>query len=123
MKKDILIPNPSGVKLGIVQEEDVWDLYLINENDHSIRNILAVTSASQAGRETSVLRYFLESMQEFSSIKFESIVGEVIDMENSIFLTYYVGMDIYEKEFIFSKPTLLNPIELKFVNKSGHLID
>lgn len=123
MKKDIFIPESKGVKLGILPvDNDSWELYMINENEHSIRNILLVSNAKSEDRETSTLRYFLESMAEHSYIKFETIYGEVIELDNSILMTYYVGMDIYEKEFLFSKNGLIEKTQIPILNRLGYMI-
>jgi hypothetical protein len=124
MKKDIILPESKGVKLAIISNgEDTWDLYLINENHHSIRNILVVTEAFDDSKITSTLRYFLESMSEVSFIKFETVIGEVIDLENVISITYYIGVDIYEKEFKFSKSTF-SPMEfIPSMNTEGMLVE
>ena len=123
MKKDIFIPESIGVKLAIVpQDENAWDLYLINENQHSIRNILVVTNASSEEKVSSTLRYFLESMDEVSGIKFETVMQDVIELENSVTVTYYVGMEIYEKEFSFSKSNLTQKESLTIIGKDGYLV-
>lgn len=124
MKKDIFIPEPKGVKLAIVpKEENTWDLHLINENQHSIRNILVVTNAYNEDKASSTLRYFLESMTEISFIKFETIVGEVIELENVVSITYYIGMDIYEKEFRFNRSAIQSVEMIPILNIEGILID
>ncbi len=124
MKKDIFIPESKGVKLAIVpQDEHAWDLYLINENQHSIRNILVVTNAYNEEKTSSTLRYFLESMSEVAFIKFETVLGDVIELENIITITYYVGMDIYEKEFRFSKSTLNEKTILPVLNLEGYIVE
>jgi len=110
--------------MAIVPEgDDAWDLYLINQNEHSIRNILVVTEAKSEFKQSSKLRYFLESLTPISFIKFETIFGEVAQLENSVSVTYYVGLDIFEKEFVFSIPNLTQEKELPIIGKVGFLLD
>jgi hypothetical protein len=124
MKKDIFIPEPKGVKLAIVpMEGDSWDLYFINENHHSIRNILVVTNAYSHDQITSTIRYYLESMNEVSFIKFETIIGEVIELENVISITYYVGLDFYDKEFRFTKSSLQQITPIPLLNLEGVVME
>lgn len=124
MKSDIQIPESKGIKLGIIPlEDDVWDIYLVNENDNSIRNILIVTHAEKEGRNTSMLRYFLENMGEFSFIKFESIYGEVMDFDNIISISYYIGADIFEKEFRFTKASLGEHQRIPILNQEGFVLN
>jgi hypothetical protein len=126
MNKDIYIPQPKGIKLGLVQvEENIWDMYLINENDDNLRNLLVVTCARGLDARSSTLRYFLEELTAKSFIKFETIYGEVIELENITSLTYYIGMDIFEKEFAFLIPVLeLEPLcSLPLVKMDGYVVE
>lgn len=126
MNKDIYIPQPRGIKLGLVHvEENIWDMYLINENDDNIRNILLVTYARGLEARSSTLRYFLEELTAKSFIKFETIYGEVSELENITMMTYYIGMDIFEKEFSFLIPELemRERGKLTLVDKEGHVIE
>lgn len=124
MKKDIYIPPSNGISLAIVpSEENIWDLYLINQNEHSIQNILVVTEASSEDKLSSKLRYFLESLTPISFIKFETVYGEVAFLRNVVSISYYIGMDIYEKEFSFTLSDLNMSTELPLISKMGYLID
>lgn len=125
MNKDIYIPQPKGIKLGLVHiEENTWDMYLINENEDNLRNLLVVTYARGLEARSSTLRYFLEELMGHSFIKFETIYGDVAEIENITSLTYYIGMDIFEKEFSFLIPELemkpMTPIAI--LGKDGYVI-
>lgn len=123
MKKDIIIPQSQGVHLGIVKGEDnFWDLYLINKNHTALRNIIINAQAQTDTQKTATLRYFLEKMDEFSYIKFESVLDEVVEMDNGIMVTYFIGADIYEKEFGFSKEILFAfpPQEIEMLKMEGY---
>lgn len=124
MKKDILIPIPKGIKLGVVKNEDhTYDVFLINENDHGIRNILMVATASELNNQSSTIRFFLESMVEFSYSKIETILEDVMKMANNITVTYYIGIDIYEKVFQFSLASLTDEVEIAILSRSGYLLE
>ncbi len=124
MKKDIYIPTPSGFHLAILPlEEDCWDLYLINRNEHSLQNILVVTEAQSEEKISSKLRYFLETIPPVSFIKFETVYGEVAELRNLISVTYYVGLDIFEKEFHFQLTDLNQPVVIPLLDLEGHLLD
>lgn len=126
MNKDIYIPQPKGIKLGLIHvEENIWDMYLINENDDNLRNILLVTYARGLEAKSSTLRYFLEELTAKSFIKFETIYGEVSEIENITTMTYYIGMDIYDKEFSFLLPELemKSRVEVSLVSKEGHVVE
>jgi hypothetical protein len=124
LKKDIYIPTPSGFHLAILPlEENCWDLYLINRNEHSLQNILVVTEAESEEKISSKLRYFLESIPPVSYIKFETVYGEVAHLENFITVTYYVGLDIYEKTFSFQANQLEGCCQIPFLDLDGFLLD
>lgn len=124
MKKDIYIPTPTGLHLAIIPKEDqIWDLYLINKNEHSLQNILVVTEAQGENTVSSKLRYFLESIPPLSYIKFETVYGDVAHLENFITTTYYVGLDIYEKLFSFRASALEDKRIIPFIELEGYLMD
>lgn len=124
MKKDIYIPTPSGFHLAILPVEDnCWDLYLINHNEHSLQNILVVTEAQGEEKVSSKLRYFLESIPPVSYIKFETVYGEVANLENQVTVTYYVGLDIYEKNFSFQVSKLEHSSRIPYLDLEGFLLD
>jgi hypothetical protein len=123
MKKDIIVPPSQGVHLAIVKGDDhFWDLYLLNKNQTALRNIIINTNAKSDTKETSTLRYFLEKMDEFSYIKFESVLDEVVELDNGIMVTYFIGADIYEKEFGFTKEILFAfpPQEIDMLKMVGY---
>jgi hypothetical protein len=124
LKKDIYIPTPTGFQLAIISQPDlVWDLYLINKNEHSLQNILVVSEASNEEKTSSKLRYFLESIPPTSFIKFESVFGDVAELQNLISVTYYVGMDIFEKEFCFKATELNQPSVIPILDMEGHILE
>lgn len=124
MKKDIHIPDSKGLNLALIPlEMNAWDMYLINRNEHSLRNILVVTEAAGKEKVSSKLRYFLESIPPLSYIKFETVYGEVAELHNDVSVTYYVGIDIYEKNFRFLISDLANLVSLPVIDLEGHLLE
>lgn len=124
MKKDIVIPKSVGLQLAVIPvEKDAWDLYLINQNEHSLRNILVVSEASGESKTSSRLRYFLESITPASYIKFETVYGEVVQLNNTISITYYIGVDIYEKEFQFSLSNMAEITDIEIIERRGYLYE
>ena len=61
-------------------------------------------------------------MDEFSYIKFESVLDEVVELDNGILVTYFIGADIYEKEFGFTKEILFAfpPQEIDMLKMVGY---
>lgn len=123
MKKDILIPTSKGLKLAVIPLNDSeWDMLLVNENEHSLSNILVVTEGQNETQQSSKLRYYLESIPPLSSIKIESILGEVMHLENIISVSYYIGLEIYEKEFKFTLSQLTHISQIDILGKDGYCI-
>jgi hypothetical protein len=125
VKKDIIFHQAHQVHIAIIQNEDtLFDLYLINQNQTALRNILINTNGEKPGYKSSTLRYFLERLEEFSYIKFESVMQDVMELNNSIMLSYYIGMDIFEKEFLFTYEQLINmtPQEIPLIKQNGYLL-
>ena len=110
MKKDIKIPTVENVTLAIAREKNLldqyeWKVYLINNNPYPIENTL-VASKGYGEKEgetqrTSTLRHFLETVPEKATTAIESIDPNVFHLNNEYWVSYYVGMQIYDKKFVF----------------------
>ncbi|MCU0327841.1 MAG: hypothetical protein MUE53_02520 [Chitinophagales bacterium] len=124
MKKDIQIPISKDIFLAIVpQEEGVFQINLLNCKQISIRNILITTSAyDDKGQVTSTLRYFIEALSELSAKPFETLMDEVFEMKNEVFLSYYIADDLYELNFTFDKRSMTDLEEIPLLLKPGYLL-
>lgn len=125
MKKDIHIPVSKNLVLGIVPDEDnMWDMYLYNLNVDNLKNVLIVTTGYNDDKVTSTLRYFLEALNGNSCIKFETIMEDVMNLKNTIMISYSIGLDLYEIEFSFSKDMLdsMEMEELPLNSLQGYVI-
>ena len=126
MKKDIYIPKSVNVHLGIIPNNDQssYDLYLINSKNERIRNILITTMGVMGDRKSSTLRYFIEGLDEFTCQKFETMLPDVQEKNNDVFITYYIGADIFDLQIFFSKKILdeINVVALPIINESGYLL-
>jgi hypothetical protein len=70
------------------------------------------------------LRYFIEGLDEFTCQKFETMLPDVLEMNNDVFITYYIGADIFDLQIFFSKKILdeINVVALPIINESGYLL-
>ena len=70
---------------------------------------------------------YVENLKDYpaqiSYIKFETVYGEVAQLENFITVTYYVGLDIYEKNFSFQASQLEDSRPIPFLDVEGFLLD
>lgn len=125
MRKDIHIPVSKNIVLGIVPlEDDTWDMYLYNLNENNLKNILIVTTGYDDEKVSSTLRYFIEGLDGNSCIKFETIMEDVMNLKNTIMISYSIGMDLYEIEFNFNREMInsMTTETLPLNNLDGYVI-
>ena len=110
MKGDIEIPKVERVTVAIVRKSNEldqyeWFVYLLNENNHPLQNIL-VTSKGYGESEgekqkTSTLRHFFEEMEPMGHLLIEPIQEELFHLANEYWVSYYHEGQIFDKKFIF----------------------
>ncbi|GAB3202838.1 hypothetical protein ABID22_001095 [Pontibacter aydingkolensis] len=110
MKKDIDFGSVEGIAIAIATEtneqgEAVWNVYLLNNNDYPLENVL-ITSKGYGildGNEvkTSVLRHMFERVEPKSSVKIEPIDPAIFHINNEYWVSYYIDRQIYDKKFVF----------------------
>lgn len=110
MIKDIPLPVVQHVTLAVVREkdnlmQDAWRVYLINDNNVAIENVLvsSIGYGEKGGEEqkTSTLRHFLQTVGPRSSMLVEPIDKGVFHLNNEYWVSYYIGRDLYDKRFVF----------------------
>lgn len=108
MNKDLNISKVTGVAIAAVkhEEEDVlWDIYLLNRNDYSLKNVLISSRGygKTDGQEqkTSTLRHMIEHLDAKSFAKIEPIPCDVFHLTNEYWVSYYIEGEIYDKKYIF----------------------
>ena len=135
MRKDIEFPAVEGVQIAITRHfnelnQPEWEVHFLNHNDFPLHNIL-VTSTGYSPKDTnktekqqtSTIRQHFEHVKAHSSFRVELIDTAVFHLCNEYWISYYVGLKIYDKKFIFLPDTLieanLRPIQM--LNKEGIL--
>lgn len=116
MKKDINIPEVENVFMAAIQEwnddflDNVWNVYLINDSDHDLHDIMVVSKAfgtlNGEMRKTSLLRHALVEMPAVSAVKIEMIENSVLALNNEFMLTYFIGNTLYDRKYTFKAGTL-----------------
>lgn len=115
MKKDINIPEVKNVTIAIVRkknenDEFIWDVYLMNSNNHPIENILVVSHGYGEKKgdivKTSTLRHYFEKLSAHSSMVTESIDPSIFILNNEFGVTFYVDGEMYFKKFTFVAGTI-----------------
>ena len=123
MKKDIIKLKVEGVYVAIVRElSDTvkynWYVYLINDNDFAIENVLITSKGygilNGEPRKTSVMRQLFDIVQPQSTRLVEPINPELFVLCNEFWVSYYLGKEIYDKKYIFL-PEALTENYIKFI--------
>ena len=132
MKKDIEFPQVVGVYVAITQnEENDWEVFLINENDFPLKNVF-ITSTGYLAEEdnpkkmkyqSSTLRHSIPFLEANEYAKIESIFEEVFHICNEYWVSYYVEDKIFDKKFIFLPNTISkeNFVFIEKLSKKGVL--
>ncbi len=125
MIKDIPIPVVQHVTLAAVREkdnlkQDVWKVYVLNNNDTPLENILVASTGygERNGEEqkTSTLRHFIQRIEPHSHALIEPIDAQVFHLNNEYWLSYYIGSQLFDKRFVFL-PGVLTEENLTFIRE------
>ncbi|WP_185212170.1 hypothetical protein [Sphingobacterium mizutaii] len=133
MKKDLPLNIVEDISVAVVLETEspttkVWNVYLINEKNAAIQNVLVSSKGYgiKDGKEvkTTILRHFIGDMEAKTSQKIEAIDPQVFGLTNEYWLSYYINGTIYDKKYVFLPESIVdeNLIKIPLVNKPGVMI-
>ena len=112
MKKDIQIPEVTGVEMAMVYEyndvykTDDWNVYLINNKKVPLEMLVIVSQGFSETKTTSLLRKKLAVLPANSFAKIEYIQPELFKLHNRFQVTFFEGNTLYEKTFLFKENTV-----------------
>ena len=112
MKKDIQIPEVTGVEMAMVYEyndiykTDDWNVYLINNKSVPLEMLVIVSQGFSETKTTSLLRKKLAILPANSFAKIEYIQPELFKLHNRFQVTFFEGNTLYEKTFLFKENTV-----------------
>ena len=112
MKKDIQIPEVTGVEMAMVYEyndiykTDDWNVYLINNKSVPLEMLVIVSQGFSATKTTSLLRKKLAILPANSFAKIEYTQPELFKLNNRFQVTFFEGNTLYEKTFLFKENTV-----------------
>lgn len=134
MKKDLPNNEVFDVAIAIVKElnpmgEAEWNAYLINFKEHAIENAIVVVTGQGLIdgelRKTSTMRYFFPLVESLATLKIEPVASYLFELENTYWLSFYVGNQIYDHKFVFGADSIqewnLEPIPF-FPHAKGKII-
>ena len=133
MKKDIIHPKVEDIGIAAVLEKndanvEEWTVYIINFKDVAIDNVLVASKGYglQKGeqKKTSILRHFFEEIQPKTAVRVEMILDELLGLSNEYWVSFYVGMTIFDKKYVFLAESLKeeNFSSIPVLEKQGVLI-
>lgn len=116
MKKDIEMPEVTGIYVAIVNEvnttgEKEWNAYVINDKNEPIENVFVsskgyLTDVKGEESKSSTLRHFHKVVPAKSAQKVEAVIEEVFKLNNEYFVSFYQGAQLCDKRFVFLPETI-----------------
>ena len=112
MKKDIQIPEVSGVEIAVVYEynalykTDDWNIYIINNKNVDLEMIVIVSQGFSETKTTSLLRKKLETLPANSFAKIEYIQPELFVLNNRFQVSFFENNHLEDKTFLFEKNSI-----------------
>ena len=112
MKKDIQIPEVSGVEMAMVYEynniykTDDWNVYLINNKSVPLEMLIVVSQGFSKKKTTSLLRKKLTVLPANSFAKIEYMQPELFKLNNRFQVTFFEKNTLFEKTFLFKENTV-----------------
>lgn len=109
MKKDIQIPEVSGVEMAIVFEHndiynsDDWNVYIINKKDVDLELVVIVSKGYNDQKISSILRKKIAVLPANSFAKVELIQPELFALTNEFQVSFFENNTLYDKTFTFEK--------------------
>jgi len=133
MKKDLPENIVRDIFIAVVLEresptEKVWNVYVINEKNVPIQNVMVSSKGygmkDEKEVKTSILRHFIGDIDPSDYAKIEAIDEQVFGLTNEYWLSYYIEGTIYDKKYIFLPESIIddNLIKIPVLNKPGVLI-
>jgi hypothetical protein len=134
MKKDIPQQKVDDLAIAIVPrleedtEEELWDTFLINLKDESIKNVLISSSGyGEIGgeeRKTTTLRHFFDEIGPLDIQLIEPIQRTLFDLTNEYWVSFTFDGYMYDKRYIFVRGSITqdNFTLIPFLNRKGVMI-
>ena len=106
MRKDINFPKVEGGSMAIARQRNEaadyeYHVYIINDNDFAINNVIVNSSGYNDTQKTSTLRHYLEVLAAHDVAKVELINTDLFALVNQFWVSYYRGRKVYDKKFLF----------------------
>lgn len=134
MKKDIVVPKVDNIAIvavpenEIIEQSSVWNIYLINLKEETIKNVM-ITSKGYGEKDgekvkTSTLRWFYEEINSKEYIKIEPILKQLIDLSHEFWVSFQWNGNLLDRKFVFVASSLQenNFVPIPILNTKGVMI-
>lgn len=136
MKKDIPVYKVEDLAIAIAprepylseDEEDLWDVYLINLRDDAITSVLVNSRGygelDGEKQRTTVLRHFFEEIGPLDFVQIEPIQTRLFKITNEYWVSFVHDDYRYDKKYIFVQESIseTNFTTIPFLNRKGVMI-
>jgi len=136
MKKDIPIHKVEDLAIAIApredqiieDEEDLWDVYLLNLKDESINSVLVNSrgygNVNGEKKRTTILRHFFEEIGPLACVQIEPIQVKLFNITNEYWVSFVYEGYMYDKKYIFVQGSIeeSNFTTIPFLNRKGVMI-
>jgi|TARA_B110000967_G_scaffold207591_1_gene257356 hypothetical protein len=112
VKKDIQIPEVTGVLMAIVKEynsdfrTDDWNVYIINNKPIDLEMVLIVSRGFDDSDATSTMRHKIENLPANSFAKVELIQPELFKLNNEFKVSFFADNQLLDRTFLFAKNSI-----------------
>ncbi len=136
MKKDIPIHKVEDLAIAIAprennipnDEEELWDVFLLNLKDDAINGVLINSrgygSVNGEQQRTTVLRHFFEEIEPLACVQIEPIQVKLFNLTNEYWVSFVYKGYMYEKKYIFVQGSIEEShfTTIPFLNRKGVMI-
>lgn len=85
--------------------EKVWHVYLVNDSDFRLDNVMVVSKAfgtiDGEMKKSSLLRHAFVEVPPVSVAKIEMIEKSVLTLNNEFMITFFIDNVLYDRKYIF----------------------
>lgn len=111
MKKDIEIPEVTGVGIAIALETNAegaeeWHAHIVNRRDTDLEMIVIVSQGFNETQTTTLFRRRIDHLPAGSSAKFELMQAEIFALDNRFQVTFFEDGKLYDRTFLFERNTI-----------------
>lgn len=109
-------------------EEDLWDVFLVNLKKDAIHNVLIRSKGygriEGDDQKTTTLRHFFEHIPAETAVLIEPIQQKVFDLANEYWISFTYKGHMYDKKYIFVRGSITSRhfTRLPIIDRQGVMI-